>query len=176
MLRGFVLFTSGNLNHSGIFMYISLSMDPYKYVIKTFMRRISNHYGTAKLIKKLYVIASMTRENVSSLSIPGFCEKLYATNYTLYLMISLFPLRFRTNTHLYPTGFTSLGVLTTSPKTSHFVDNFNFACITSFHFGQSFLCWHSSTFRGSRSSSFLMEATWKVKIILFWSYFSPVYT
>ena len=39
MLRGFVLFILGNLNPSGIFMYISLSMDPYKYAIITSMRR-----------------------------------------------------------------------------------------------------------------------------------------
>ena len=60
MLRGFVQFASSNLNPLGIFMYISLSMDPYKYVVKMFMRRISSHSGTAKLIKKLYVIAPMT--------------------------------------------------------------------------------------------------------------------
>ena len=33
MLRGFVLFTPGNLNPSRIFMYISLSMDPYNYML-----------------------------------------------------------------------------------------------------------------------------------------------
>ena len=61
MLQGFVQFASGNLNPSRIFMYISVSMDPYKYVVITFMRRM-----TAKLIKKSYVIMSMTEENVSS--------------------------------------------------------------------------------------------------------------
>ena len=76
-------------------------------------------------------------------------------------MISLFSLQFRTNTHLYLTGFTFSGVWITDPKTSRFINEFNSACITSFHFGQSFLCQHSSTFRGSESSSFLMilEAT-----------------
>ena len=49
MLRGFVLFASGNLNPSRIFMYILLSMDSYKYVVITFMRRISSPSGTAKL-------------------------------------------------------------------------------------------------------------------------------
>ena len=34
MLRGFVQFVSGNLNPSEIFMYISLSMDPYKNASK----------------------------------------------------------------------------------------------------------------------------------------------
>ena len=57
MLQVFVLFVLGNLNPLGIFMYISLSMDPYKYVVKIFMRSISSHSGIAKLIKKLYVIA-----------------------------------------------------------------------------------------------------------------------
>ena len=71
-------------------------------------------------------------------------------------MISLFSLRFRTNTHLYPTCFTSSGVWTIGPKTSCFVDKCNSTYIASFHFGQSFLCRHSSTFRGLRSSSFLM--------------------
>ena len=52
MLRDFVLFVSSNLNHSGIFMYISLFMDPYKYVVITSMRCIFNLSKTAKLIKK----------------------------------------------------------------------------------------------------------------------------
>ena len=63
-------------------------------------------------------------------------------------MISLFSWRLRTNTHLYLTDFTPLGVWTTSPKTSRFINEFNFACITSFHFGKSFLFRHSSTFCG----------------------------
>ena len=66
MLRGFVQFALGNLNPLGIFMHISLSMDPYKYDVITFMRRISSPSGTIKLIKKLNVIVSMTGENVSS--------------------------------------------------------------------------------------------------------------
>ena len=65
MLRGFVLFASDNLNHLGIFMYISLFMDSYKYTVITSMRRISSPFETAKQIKKLYVIAFMTGENVS---------------------------------------------------------------------------------------------------------------
>ena len=51
MLRGFVQFASSNLNLSGIFMYISLSMDLYKYVVITSMRHISSPSETAKLIK-----------------------------------------------------------------------------------------------------------------------------
>ena len=59
-------------------------------------------------------------------------------------MISLFSLRFHTNTHLYSTNFTSLCVWTAGPKTSNFVNELNFVYITSFCFGQSFLCWYSS--------------------------------
>ena len=66
MLRGFVQFALENLNPLGIFMYISLSMDPYKYTIITFMRCISSPSETAKLIKKRNVIASMMGEYVSS--------------------------------------------------------------------------------------------------------------
>ena len=177
MLRGFVQFASSNLNPLGIFMYISLSMDSYKYVIITSMRHIFSLSETAKLIKKWNVTTSMTGEYVFSYSMSSLYKKPCATNCTLYLMISLFSLRFRTNTHLYLIGFTSSGVWTIGPKTSHFVNEFNFTCIASFHFGQSFLCRHSSTFRGLGSSSFLMisKATWKAKIlliiILFWSHF-----
>ena len=66
MLQGFVLFASGNLNPLGIFMYISLSMDPYKYAVITSMRPIFSLSETTKLIKKQNVIASMTGEYVSS--------------------------------------------------------------------------------------------------------------
>ena len=66
MLRGFILFAPGNLNPLGIFMYISLSMDLYKYVVITFMRHTSNPSENAKLIKKWNVIASMMGEYVSS--------------------------------------------------------------------------------------------------------------
>ena len=41
-------------------------MDQDKNVVIISMRRISSPSGTAKLIKKLYVIASMTENNVSS--------------------------------------------------------------------------------------------------------------
>ena len=66
MLQGFVLTVSGSLSHSEIFMYISLSMDPYKYVVITSMRRISSPSETATLIKKRIVITSMKGEYVSS--------------------------------------------------------------------------------------------------------------
>ena len=121
----------------------------------------------------------MMEKYVSSQSIQGLYKNPCTTNCFLYLMISLFSLCFRTNTHLYPTSFTSSGVQTTGPKTSQFVNKSNSACIASFHFGQSFICWHSSTFRGLGSSSFLMisKATWKMKIllitILFRSHFLP---
>ena len=52
MLQDFVLFASNNLNYLWIFMYTSLSMDPYKYVVITSMKHISSHSKTTKLIKK----------------------------------------------------------------------------------------------------------------------------
>ena len=66
MLRDFILFASGNLNPSTIFMYISLSIDLYKYAIITSMRCISSFFETSKLIKKRNVIASMMGEYVFS--------------------------------------------------------------------------------------------------------------
>ena len=66
LLWGFVLFVSGNLNPSGIFMYISLYMEPYKYVVITSMRCIFSLPKTAKLIKKWNVITSMIGEYVFS--------------------------------------------------------------------------------------------------------------
>ena len=66
ILRGFGFTTSGNVNPSGIFIYMSLSMDPYRYTVMTSMRRISSPLETAKLIKKWKVIASITGEYVSS--------------------------------------------------------------------------------------------------------------
>ena len=66
MLRDFVLFASNNLNYLWIFMYTSLSMDPYKYVVITSMKRISSPSKTTKLIKKRNVIVFMTGEYVSS--------------------------------------------------------------------------------------------------------------
>ena len=47
-------------------MCISLSMDRYKYVVITSMRRISSPSDTTKLIKKQNVIVSITDEYVSS--------------------------------------------------------------------------------------------------------------
>ena len=66
ILRGFSFTTSGNVNLSRIYIYMSLSMDPYRYVVMTPMRRISSPLKTTKLIKKWKVIASITDEYVSS--------------------------------------------------------------------------------------------------------------
>ena len=66
ILRGFAFTTSGNVNHSGIFIYMSLLMDPYRYAVMTSMRRVSSPLETAKLIKKWKVIASITGKYVSS--------------------------------------------------------------------------------------------------------------
>ena len=65
MLRGFVFTTSSNVNPSKILIYMSLSMDPYRYIVMTSMRRISSPLETAKLIKKRKVIAFITGEYVS---------------------------------------------------------------------------------------------------------------
>ena len=163
-------------------MCISLYMDPYKYVVIISMIRISSSSDTAKLIKKRNVIVSITVEYVSSESMSCLCEKPYATNRALYLMISLFSLRFCTNIHLFPTGFILAGIWTTGQKTSRFINECNSVCIASFHLGQSFLCLHSFVFCGSESSSFCMmsKATWKEKILftskLFRSHFSPLCT
>ena len=58
---------------------------------------------------------------------PSLCEKPCATSRALYLIISFFSLHFHTNTHLYLPGTTPLGVWTTSPNTSRFSSEFNFA-------------------------------------------------
>ena len=65
MQQDFVLFALGNLNSSGIFMYVSLYMDPYKYVVTASMKCVSNHFEIAKVIKKQNMIASMMREYLS---------------------------------------------------------------------------------------------------------------
>ena len=54
MLRGFILFASINLNPLGIFMYIALSMDSYKYVLTTFMRLTSSPSETIKALSYKY--------------------------------------------------------------------------------------------------------------------------
>ena len=64
--RGFENFASGNVNPSGIFMYMSVSMDPYKYAVTTSIKCISSPFETTKCIKYLKVIAPITGEYVSS--------------------------------------------------------------------------------------------------------------
>ena len=46
-------------------MYMSLSMDPYKYAVTTSMKFISSPSETAKCIKYQKVIASINGEYVS---------------------------------------------------------------------------------------------------------------
>ena len=53
-------------------MYISLSMDPYKYTVITFMRRISNPSETAKLIKKLEIEFAIIAVYVDNLNLVGW--------------------------------------------------------------------------------------------------------
>ena len=56
---------------------------------------------------------------------PGPCENPCATKQALYLTTSSISFRFRTNTHLYPTGFTYLGFWTIGPKISRVESEFN---------------------------------------------------
>jgi hypothetical protein len=86
----------------------------------------------------------------------GLCENFGATSRALYLTILFFSFYFHTNTPLYPTGFTPLGVWTTGQKTSRFASEFNFVWIAFFYFGQLFLRRHFSTHLGSKSSFSLM--------------------
>ena len=71
ILVSFELNALGIFNPSGIFIYISLLSDPYRYVVTTSIRCISRFLDTAKLVKKLKVMASIIGEYVSSKSIPG---------------------------------------------------------------------------------------------------------
>ena len=50
MLQGFVVFDSSNLNPSGLFMYISLFMDPYKYVFTASVRLTSSPSETIRAL------------------------------------------------------------------------------------------------------------------------------
>ena len=58
-LRCFELVALGIWNHSGIFIYMSLSKDLCKYAVTTSMRRKSNPSKTAKQIRHLNVVASI---------------------------------------------------------------------------------------------------------------------
>ena len=62
MLREFVLFTSSNLNPSGIYIYIyiyiSLSMVPNKYALIAFVRRTSSPSGTVRALSYKYPLVS----------------------------------------------------------------------------------------------------------------------
>ena len=58
MLRGFVLFASSNLNPSKIFMYISLSMDPYKYALTASVRLTSSPLKTVRALLYKYSFVS----------------------------------------------------------------------------------------------------------------------
>ena len=65
MLRDMESYASGMLYPLGIFMYILLSNDPYRYVVTTSIKRMSKFSVTTKLIKNLNVIASITEAYVS---------------------------------------------------------------------------------------------------------------
>ena len=55
MLRGFALFASSNLDPSGIFMYISLSMDLYRYTLTTSVRLTSSPSKNVRVLLYKYI-------------------------------------------------------------------------------------------------------------------------
>ena len=59
----------------------------------------------------------------------GLCKNPCATSRALYLTTSFFSFYFCAKTYLYPTGFTPSRVWITSPKTSRFLSEVNYACI-----------------------------------------------
>jgi len=73
-------------------------------------------------------------------SIPGFCEKPWATICALYLTILPFLFCFCAKTHMYSMSFSISSLWTTGPKIIRLVSKYNYASIASFHFNQSFLC------------------------------------
>ena len=87
ILRDVGLYVLYILYPSGVFMWISLSNDPYRYVVTTSINRISKFSFATQLIKNMNVIVSITGAHVSSQSIPGLYEKPCATSHALYLII-----------------------------------------------------------------------------------------
>ena len=65
MLQCFELVVLGIWNPSGIFICISLSENPYKYVVTTSMRRIVSPSEIAKQIRYLNAVTSIIGEYVS---------------------------------------------------------------------------------------------------------------
>ena len=82
-------------------------MDPYKYVVTTYMRCTSNPVKTVKLIKNENVIASMIEKYTSLWLILNLCKKPCATNRVLHFMISFLSFCFHIKTHLNLTDFIS---------------------------------------------------------------------
>jgi hypothetical protein len=75
---------------SGIFMYMSKSNNPYKYVVTTFINCKDRCFCIARDIRYQKVISFITGEYVSLKSISGLYIKLCATSLALYLTTSLF--------------------------------------------------------------------------------------
>ena len=140
------------------------------------MRRIFSPFESAKLIKKRDVIASMMKKYVSLYLILGLYEKPCATNHALYLIISLFSLRFLYEYSFVPNKLCIFRRL----DYKNFVNEFDFTYIV-FFFSILANHFYVSIFHicGSKSSLFFMilKATWKAKIllitILFRSHFFP---
>ena len=92
------------------------------------MRRIFSPFESAKLIKKRDVIASMMKKYVSLYLILGLYEKPCATNHALYLIISLFSLRFLYEYSFVPNKLCIFRRL----DYKNFVNEFDFAYIVFF--------------------------------------------
>jgi hypothetical protein len=91
-------------------MYISESINPYKYVTMTSINCIDRYFYIARDIKYQKSIPFITREYVSLKLMSGLCVNPYATSLDLYLMTSLFSFGFWMKTYLNPTRWILEGV------------------------------------------------------------------
>jgi hypothetical protein len=161
---------------SETFMYISESIDPYKYAVTTSINCKDRWFCIARDIKYQKVIPSITGEYVSLKSMSGLCVNPCATSLTLYLTTSLFSFLFWMNTHLNSTGKILGGLGITSVNTFLFLSELSSASIASFHLFQSEHPLHSAMvlgFGSSRKFSTMTAKTHGLTIVVLWSYTSP---
>jgi hypothetical protein len=98
------VFIFGTKIPSRIFMCISESNDPYKYMVTTSINYKDRCFYVARDIRYKKVITFITREYILLKSTPGLCVKPCATSLALYLTTSLFSFLFQTKTHLTQQG------------------------------------------------------------------------
>jgi hypothetical protein len=98
------VFVFGTEIPSRIFMCISESNDPYKYMVTTSINCKDGCFYVARDIRYQKVITFITREYILLKSTPGLCVKPCATSLALYLTTSLFSFLFQTKTHLTQQG------------------------------------------------------------------------